>query len=346
MSLIKNSPPDLTTKLYLPNHMVEANYNYSTLQEKIFNHIVKYLQYKIKEIRESTVTQLVLFEGLENNELCIKLELSKISSPKKYQRVFQAALAMAGIVIEVPIKVDKAKEWREYRGLFTRIEHPRTTGSGKLRHNYFYCYMHVSVAELICKIEKRPDGQIINFTTFIYEIAMAFKCKYTPRIYKMLCSYRTRPGFQITIDELRLRLNLGDKYPETNDFIKRVIKPAEIELRKTADLFFDSKEHDFISSDGKGNTVFNFRILSPDTQRLNESKKALIINKLTADFKFKKQDLLQIDYLLNDPKKYVQIFDKMQRVLEEYYKKDNDNKIKNLPMYTITALKNYLQPGA
>lgn len=89
-----------------------------------------------------------------------------------------------------------------------------------------------------------------QYTAYSLTIAIALKSIYSQRFYELCCQYRNRiendglAGFHKTQQQLREMFCLEDKYPNSNDFNKRVIKKAQEEL-KTAydeggcDLYFD-----------------------------------------------------------------------------------------------------------
>lgn len=105
-----------------------------------------------------------------------------------------------------------------------------------------------------------------QYTAYSLTIAIALKSIYSQRFYELCCQYRNRiekdgiAGFHKTQQQLREMFCLEDKYPNSNDFNKRVIKKAKDELKasydeKQCDLYFD------VNIKGRGSEMcYDFKI--------------------------------------------------------------------------------------
>jgi plasmid replication initiation protein len=83
-----------------------------------------------------------------------------------------------------------------------------------------------------------------QFTMFELSTVLALKSKYAKRLYMFASQFRATKMFTISMEELRKRLRLEDKYQTFADFNKRVIVPAlnEINLLSELNMELTSKD--------------------------------------------------------------------------------------------------------
>ena len=62
-----------------------------------------------------------------------------------------------------------------------------------------------------------------NFTTYQLRIALELKSKYSKRIYQLLCQFRSTGYYTTTIDKLRDKFELQDKYEGYSMFKRKVL---------------------------------------------------------------------------------------------------------------------------
>lgn len=88
-----------------------------------------------------------------------------------------------------------------------------------------------------------------NFTQYLQSDISDVSGAYTIRFYELICQYRTIGKREVSIQDLRFILNIGDKYPLFYDFKKRVIEPAikEINEKTPMQISYEQKK--------KGKTV-------------------------------------------------------------------------------------------
>ena len=77
-----------------------------------------------------------------------------------------------------------------------------------------------------------------NFTQIGFYVVMTLKSKYAKRIYEMLSQFRGKKAMYISVEELRTRLGLTDKYLSWTNFVEKVLSVAEQELKEHSDLYF------------------------------------------------------------------------------------------------------------
>jgi plasmid replication initiation protein len=88
-----------------------------------------------------------------------------------------------------------------------------------------------------------------NFTQYLQSDISNVSGAYTIRFYELVCQYRTIGKREISIQDLRFILNIGDKYPLFYDFKRRVIEPSikEINDKTPIQISYEQKK--------KGKTV-------------------------------------------------------------------------------------------
>ena len=88
-----------------------------------------------------------------------------------------------------------------------------------------------------------------NFTQYLQSDISNVSGAYTIRFYELVCQYRTIGKREISIQDLRFILNIGDKYPLFYDFKRRVIEPSikEINDKTPMQISYEQKK--------KGKTV-------------------------------------------------------------------------------------------
>lgn len=94
------------------------------------------------------------------------------------------------------------------------------------------------------------------FTSYPYEEILKLPTNYAIRLYELLCSYssiasqNTKNEIVLDIDFLRDYFNCKDKYPQTGDFIKRVICAGKEDIVNNTNLpcsYYPIKEHNRIT---------------------------------------------------------------------------------------------------
>lgn len=77
-----------------------------------------------------------------------------------------------------------------------------------------------------------------NFTQIGFYVVMTLKSKYAKRIYEMLSQFRNQKAMYVSVEELRTRLGLTDKYLSWTNFVDKVLSVAEQELKEHGDIYF------------------------------------------------------------------------------------------------------------
>lgn len=327
--------PAIKSYIYQPNRITNAVYDYSLIQERIFNAVVFYLQDPIKlSLKGENYSQLRLFKEYEEESyIKIRIPLKEITIPQHYDQVKKSIKELASIVVEIPYRNETTKEDRlQYRGLLS-ADIP-TDGT---RTSYIEIEIDKRVAKILVEIEQNKVGQPINYTRFVYEIAQNASNKYTSRVYKLICSWRKKGGFTIPLDEFRKWLGIEDKYKYYADIKKNILIPVQEELFERADCWFNCKSDEFVTKKGNVVSHLNFKIITPELIEEEDKRKDYAFNLLRTHFKFEDKHIDQIRPLFKKTNS-TEILMKITS-LREYYL-NNTTKIADITTYVLKALKN------
>jgi plasmid replication initiation protein len=327
--------PAIRKFIYQPNRVTNAFYDYSLVQERLFNAVMFYLQDAITVSRKGEdYTQLSLFqEYKETSYIKIRIPLKEIAIPQNYEHVKKSVKQLASIVVEIPYLDKETKEKRiRYAGLFNA-----DVPDEKTRSSYIDIEIDKRVAKMLIEIDQNQFQQPINYTRFIYQIAQNATNKYTSRIYKLICSWRKKGGFTISLDEFREQLGIELKYKYFNDIKKHILKPVQDELFEKADCWFNINSEDFITKQGNTVTHLNFKVITPELIEEDSKRRDYALNLLRTHFKFQDTHIDKIKVIFNNASMADILFKITQ--LREYYM-ENVSKINDITGYVITALLN------
>jgi Initiator Replication protein len=332
--------PAIKNYVYQPNRVTNAVYDYSLIQERLFNAVMFYLQGNIKE-RMSGVQyqQLSLFRKAPNNDVyTLNIPLKEISTPQNYEHVKSSIKQLASVVVEIPF-VDEStkKEMMRYTGLI-RANLPK---DGE-RTSFIEIEIEKRVAKLLIEIDLNKNGQPVNYTRFVYEIAQNATSKYTSRIYKLICSWKKKGGFTMSLDEFRQWLGIEEKYKYYNDIRKHILVPVQEELFEKADCWFNCSDKDFAIKNGNSVTHLNFKVITPELIEDAGKKVDYIINLLKTYFYFTDANIDEIRGVLDAA--VIQALLTKVLFLKEHID-TNRTKITDIPRYVIKTLLNEFGPS-
>ena len=327
--------PALKDYIYQPNRVTNAIYDYSLTQEKVFNAVMYYLQDAIKISRKGEdYTQLALFNDFNNPYFIeFNIPLKDLSIPQHYDHLKQAIKSLASIVIEFPYKDPLTKQDR------IGIEGLLSASVPKIndRSSYMQVRINKDIARLLIYIDQNQFGQPINYTRFLYSIAQNTKNKYTSRIYKLICSWRKKGGFVISLDNFREQLGIDSKYKYYNDIKRQILIPVQEELFEKADCWFNCNAEDFTTKHGNTVTHLNFKVITPDLIKEDIEKKDYVFYLLRAHFKFEDKHIELIKPLFINATANDILLKIMQ--LTEHNLKDT-SKITDITGYVLKSLQN------
>ena len=77
-----------------------------------------------------------------------------------------------------------------------------------------------------------------GFTRYDIGIARSIKRKSSLRLYWLICSWRSRGGFQLPVANLCVLLGLGPGYKRTDNIVTHILEPAQRELAALQETWF------------------------------------------------------------------------------------------------------------
>ena len=127
-----------------------------------------------------------------------------------------------------------------------------------------------------------------QFTATPLRYLMSFKSAHSIRIYEMLQQFKSTGYFIISIEELKHRLSLENKYNTYTLFKRRVVEQAQKELEHT-DMAFSFKE----IKKGRKIDRLEFKVTPIGEIILNEYQ-SLLVQKIQADLMLSKKQAKQV----------------------------------------------------
>lgn len=326
-------PGEYMSRVVIPTRLVNAEYSYTLIQERIFNYVMHYLHYYIKQAEEGKeIHQLDLFKS-NSERINISIPLMTIAKPAYYDRAREAAKELATIMVRIPME---NKE--RIRGLFEWVDIPDE--NRRQRSGILHVAMAKQVADMFLEMY-RNGGIPSEYTAFMFEVTMLCKNKYTPRFYKMLCSWKRKGKCYMTIDELKTWLQLGSKYKTYAGIKQHILEPVFKELKKFADVWFDIAHPEFESKEGTKVVGLCFRIETPELSLHYVKLRISVSEMLERHFKLSQADLKKLEPMLNDVKDFGALQYKIMDLAERIR---TDRTINHVPSYVVKSLLNYHKP--
>ena len=243
----------------------------------------------------------------------------------------------ASVVVAVPYISKEGKNMERITGLI-RADIEQASS----RSSIMTIEIEKKVADILIKIDRDLDGTPKNYTRHAYEVTQNATCKFTPVIYKLLCSWRKKREFKIGLDELKADLCIPEMYKEYYDFKRRVLVPVMEELKEIGDCWFDCNARGFLERKKGKATMLCFRVITADMIKEDDSRAEYIRNMLKTHFDFKSEDIDQINsILLNANVDKKQILTKIMYLAETISKKSmTEDRVKNKKSFVLTSLIN------
>lgn len=266
-----------TTKLYQPNRVTNAEFKgFTLLRIRCFLAIMKHLQDAVKlDMSGQDWTQLSFFDDSPallpyqmppqeqtpsldmQGVVRIQIELSEIGPPEQYQEIYQALDSFRFI----SLKLEPPKGFkRSNANIAARVDESELI-NGK---SYVSLYLLREVVDQLILSTKDASGKPQQYTSYVYEVALSFRGKYTALLYMLLNSWKVKGIFTISLDKLKRTLGIEDEYPEYSDFKRRILNPAakEIQQHPNAECYFipDPTEKDNAIEIREGKKVTSLRI--------------------------------------------------------------------------------------
>lgn len=289
--------PGSYTTVYQSNRLTTGTFEgFGLLHTKIFLAIVKSLQAAIKaELNGHDWQQMNFFEEVSKDSIQVNLILKDVTSPNHYPDAVKAAKELMGLIVKLK-KNNTPKGYICFRTLLIGVDEP-IKFNGK---TILTIYVLKVVAKEIILLDRNKDGTAINFTKYLFETAMSFKSKYTVRLYILISSWKNKGGFYISLDELRKILDLKDQeYKNFAKFKARVLMPAQREMEKNGDCWFNASFEGFENRASKKVIGLNFKVISKMSEEKLKQKIDHLQQILIMHGGFNNKDIQSIKPILN-----------------------------------------------
>jgi plasmid replication initiation protein len=330
-----------STEIYQTNRITNGKFNgFTLIQTKLLVGIIKGLQDAIKfNMSGNNWEQLELFKPTHEGLVRVGIFLSEIARPDQYKEVIQAGKEMQTLQIKLKRKIDD-KEYIGHTSLITVFNEPRKING----RSVVFIDMLKDVAKQVIDIDKNAKGIPAHYTKYLYEVALQARCKYTPKLYMLLSSWKSKGGAYFTLPELKTQLGIGEEeYSRYADFKKFVLIPVQKDLEKKSDIWFNCKASDFEMRKGKEVIGISFKIIVPEFEIEMEQKADYIRQMLRLHFQLNDSLIQRIAPIFSnmDSQKYASIVNKIQDIKTHINSVENtEDQIKEKPAYVATSLLN------
>jgi hypothetical protein len=198
------------------NGLVEAHYRLSTLEKKLVAIVVSMIQPADQELKSYALTVKQVQALLEVKGKDYYAQLRNLTRG----------------ILKKPLSLQfQNGDWLNCNW-FSSIRYFKTEGSIRFR-------IDPELRPFLLDLKTQ-------FTSYELKYALSLKSFYAIRLYEILKQYLNIGKRQFDIEKLRALLGIEiDKYPQYNDFKKRVIDPAVKEINQGSDLriSFQEKKH-------------------------------------------------------------------------------------------------------
>ena len=318
-----------------PYRITMAKWDFTVTQKRILTKLISLLQKEISLVAKGMpIGQLEIFSNVDDS---IKLTFSLndiVKNSNNYTHVKKTLQELRNFDVQIVLPATKSKTSKkpEVETILTGlIERAVLT---KHSRNVTVIIHKATAQELV----KATNG----LTQFAEEVMYRTDNSYTQKLYELISHWKDKEVFSISPDDFREKLSLTDKYPLIKDLIRRIIKPAEVELKEIADVFFIFNT----STTGRKITKFNFVIKHKKTLHQDELNQIRLrddnIHLLKAHLGFRSDhidsiaDILYSNDLIGELRnKIIELYAYVQEAA-----RTPQTAIKKVPEYIIRSLKN------
>lgn len=280
------------------NRVTNARYEYTLMQERVFTCVMYHLQEYIQEVmRGKEVYQLDIFRQQVDTYM-LNIPMDTIGKPSQYRDIRTAIEQIATIVVQMK---NPLKHTVKMAGLFSSVEMP--DHESKKRSKLLTIEIRKDVAALLIDIDKQQGtNRPSQYTKFMLHTCINSQCKYTSKIYKLLCSWKEKQIYTVKLEAFREFLQLpADLYHNFYDFKRFVLAPVSRELKQLADLYFDIGDPDLVVYDEvKKKKVIGLRfvILEPMGEEMFTAKKKVLFWHLKNTFGCKPHHVAELEKII------------------------------------------------
>ncbi|MBO8161348.1 MAG: replication initiation protein [Thermosipho sp. (in: Bacteria)] len=292
------------------NELVEGQYDFTELEKKAFLLAISKINPdddEFQEWYEFSVKEFIAYTGIRRNSIYKDLENATKGILKKIVTIIRG---------DVKIQV----------GLFTKVVYDK--GNVKVRIDH-------DLKPHLLKMKEYTKTYLEDF--------MKVKGIYALELYELLKrhQFKAQKTFEVTIDFLRFKLSIKDnEYTRFYDFEKRVLKPAQKEIKKNSDIEFTYEK----IKQGRKVVGFKFTIIPKENKAQNtglysesevwEIKSNSVLGKLN----FSDNQVIELYEIAVNKTKDKNI--NPYQYINMNYEKIKEKNVKNLYSYFKKALEN------
>lgn len=326
--------PARSDMVFIPNRITNAKYSYTLLQEKILNYVCYSLQEAIKlNMNGKDYRQLELFREINADRVAISIPINDITAPNHYSEVREAAENLGKSLIRITQTNNKTGK-KEIRSLY--LFGAVVTPLEKIKKPEITIELSKEVAKLLVEMDMNKMGKPSNYTSFQLQIVINAKNKYTPRIYKLISSWKEKGGFYTKIEEFRSWLELGEKYKTFSELKRNILIPVQRELEGKAPCWFNCKEKSFEDRQGKVVVGINWKVITPVMEEVKEMQIEGVKNLLRIHMGIKDAEMKQLEPIFGDQTDFPKLNLRILNISD--YIAANKEKIANPKAYVIQSL--------
>lgn len=329
------------TEIYQPNRVTNGKHeSFTLLQSRILINLIKELQAAIlASLNGKNWQQLNLFESVNTGIIRIPIKLKDITTPNQYYKVYDAAIKLARISIQLPSSL--GKDYITIATLFPRVHLPVTQNANRV----MYLEMFTETANKLIEIDKTVHGKPGFFTRYLYEVAMNAKCKYTYKLYMIIASWKSKGFMKISLNDLREQLGLNnDEYSDYRLFKRRILKPVQQDLQNKSDCWFNCESKGFEERRGRCVVYLNFKLIIPLPEEKLREKSQYILHLLQTHFDFNPDQLKTAREICSgilSQRAFDEILLKLQTLKQRIsISRTGPDAILNVPQYVLKSLGN------
>lgn len=354
---VKQLIPVDTTYVYQSNKVTLSKYNSTLLLERLLTLIQYQLQdaVKLSMKGDTNYSQLALFDPQEDL-IKIHIPLRSITKANSLDDVIATCKGLMDLKILFPSSNNGKTEYMSIRQAVHGVDIPmkegvinkgKNAGSKRRQMDAVIISMTKDQADRFILVDYDQElRKPIKFTKFLLHVAINAKTKYTAKMYKLVSSWQSKGKFTVRTDWLREYLDIKgvdeagqayDLYPYFSDLVKRVLKPVRDELFRKADCWFEFAPD---KVEGKKVVTINFTVITPDLEKVAQTKHDHIRYLLKTHFQFTDVDMKAIRGIFQpdiDPDSIVEKIITLHQLLMQ-----DRSAIANVKGWIVTSLKNFL----
>lgn len=314
-----------------PYRITMARWDYTVIQKRILTKIIAKLQREIALVEKGvSVGQLDLFKTNNDSVELSFLLNDLVKNSNNYTIVKEALKKLRNIDIEIilPSVKEKKNKPRDEEIVLTGLIERAVI---RKHERVVKITMHKATAFELVKVSH-------GFTYFAEEVMYLSNTSYTQKIYEIICHWKSKDIYSVTVDDFRKLIAIENKYPETKILIRDIIKPVQKELLAIGDVYF------LFTVTKRGNTITTFNFIIKTRFKDAEENARLIllrddaVNILKKGLHFNEVQIKEIWPLVSNLGTIIKVHEKITSLWVRLFNKEKT--VKNIPAWAITSLKN------